>query len=713
MTFAAPDLLNLLWIVPALALLAAWAGWRGRRAITSFASQALIGRMTPHLISRFSLAPVLRTAACAILALAWADPRWGVARREVPNSRGQVLIAVDVSRSMLAQDVRPSRLERAKFHAADLLDALTAERVGVIAFAGEAERIVPLTDDRDAAAQAVEELSPATVGRGGSDLDAALSAASDAFVHELPGEKVLVLLTDGEDHSAEDAAAALRGKDVRLLAVGIGNPGQGAPIPVPDGRGGTDLLRFRGKTVESRPDPESLRRLAGALGGRFVTAGAEPVDLGRIWRSEFARTGPAGETLSVDVLRRRYPWFVLAALFMLAVECALALGRPWLAVSVLRGSPGRGSWWNRPRHRPAEAVLLLAAVGSAITGIAAKSARELILAGNAALRDGRLTEAAAAYDEARALAPGSRVATFNAGVAAYVQGDFETAREHFAASATSGDRTLEAKAHYNLGNCDVARVRVGGLSKEQARERLEHAILCYRNALLLKPRWGKPRENIEFARLLMKNLDRQRGGGGGQGGSGDHSGAGEGDRNSSDRTAGSESGDGSGDVRSADGERQDQGEREKGGEQQQPGGEQQQSGETQRSDGSPSGQRDGSGRPSEAPSEDRGETETGNAPNERSAGEGQATSPAGSGSRDSSDGGAGAPSEGGGAGGDGQAAGASGGGTGSFVFDQTDTARPLSESEARKMILRILERERERARRVEALPPPSTVERDW
>jgi Ca-activated chloride channel family protein len=270
-----------LWLLAAVALLGALAilSLLHRRRALREACGALAGRMAPQAnLSRPAARLSLSLSGLALLALALAQPQCGT-RTELSSRYGADLVVVlDVSRSMEARDVRPSRLERARLEVGALLDRLKGDRVGVVVFAGEAFVQCPLTTDYDAARLFLRAVGPGSVPQQGTALASALLGAKELFDGAEHGSrgKVVLLVSDGEDHGGEvlDAVAALADAGVRVHALAVGMA-EGAPIPILDGRGEvTGWRRDRhGKPISTRLDEATLRLVADRGGGRLFLVG--------------------------------------------------------------------------------------------------------------------------------------------------------------------------------------------------------------------------------------------------------------------------------------------------------------------------------------------------------------------------------------------------------------------------------------------------------
>jgi Ca-activated chloride channel family protein len=272
MKFALPDFLWLLLLTP----LAGWLLWQAARQrqklMASFVHPRLLESLTAGLSPvRRRIRYVCLLAALALLAIAIARPQWGFQWEEVKQRGLDIVVAIDTSRSMLAEDIKPNRLERAKLAALDLVQQARSDRVGLIAFAGTAFMQCPLTLDDEAFRQSVTMLDTEIIPQTGTAIAEAVQVARAAFTNENENYKVLILFTDGEDHeqgvieAAEEAAKA----GLKIFTVGVGTP-EGEVLRSSDTRGRNAPLKDEeGKTIHSKLDERLLSRLATTTGGFY------------------------------------------------------------------------------------------------------------------------------------------------------------------------------------------------------------------------------------------------------------------------------------------------------------------------------------------------------------------------------------------------------------------------------------------------------------
>lgn len=274
MHFGEPRALLLLLMVPLLGVFMAFVRVRRRRLLRRFGQEDLVARLldAPGTGRWFSRAALLLLGTAA-LALALARPQWGKKVEEVHRKGVDVIIAMDVSSSMLAEDVKPSRLAQAREEVASLIDALDGDRVGLVAFAGEATLACPLTLDYSAAKVFLDVLDPGLIPVPGTAIASAIRKSAAAFGGTEKRFKVLVVITDGEDHEHDAVAAAREAakQGVVLYTLGVGT-GAGSPIPVREAGGAVTGFRKdrEGRIVTTRLDPLKLAEIAEAAGGRYL-----------------------------------------------------------------------------------------------------------------------------------------------------------------------------------------------------------------------------------------------------------------------------------------------------------------------------------------------------------------------------------------------------------------------------------------------------------
>jgi Ca-activated chloride channel family protein len=327
MAWLHPDALWILAVVPLVALCYGWAAWQRRKAAARFGEAALVRRLTAGISARRrrwkASFVVLGTL---LLGLTLAGPQCGTRVQEVEREGVDLIIALDVSTSMLAEDVAPNRLERAKNEIKKLLDDLRGDRVGLVIFAGDAFVQCPLTIDYGAVRLFLDVADPSLLPTPGTDFGAALTTALDAFdVPEGDGDdegrsRALLILSDGENHAEgiDEVVEQARAANVVLYTAGVGEP-QGVRIPVRRTGGQTVYKKDRaGNEVRTRLEEDALQRLAqdGAYFRIARTSSSLPGLVASLERLDKTTFG-AEQFEEYDA---KYQWPLAAALLLLLVE---------------------------------------------------------------------------------------------------------------------------------------------------------------------------------------------------------------------------------------------------------------------------------------------------------------------------------------------------------------------------------------------------------
>jgi len=341
-----PIALAALVLVPALALFLLWSLRRRRQALQTFVAAGLLPAVAPDLDPRRrTLRAVLLCGAVLAIAVALAGPMWGFRWQQVQREGIDLIVAIDTSRSMLATDVKPNRLARAKLAVQDLLAQLGGDRVGLVAFAGTAFLQCPLTLDFGAFSQSLDAIEAGIIPRGGTSIAAAIDTSLAAFEGRQAEHQALVVITDGEDHdgSLDDAIKRATDRGVKIYTVGIGTS-EGELIPLEQGG---FLKDRRGQVVKSRLDETTLQKVATDTGGAYLHATDTAFGLTELYR-DYIATMEKRELASTLERRfeHRFQWPLLIAFLLLVAEPLVGERRP--AARSVR-SP-RWTWTGRRRR---------------------------------------------------------------------------------------------------------------------------------------------------------------------------------------------------------------------------------------------------------------------------------------------------------------------------------------------------------------------------
>jgi len=333
--FAEPDYLWLLLLVPASGLFFWLVHVLRRRALERFASAAILERLAEDASqAKRALKAMLAMVVIALLALALANPQVGTRLEEVKQEGVDLFIALDVSMSMKAEDIKPNRLEKAKFEIRSLIGRLSGDRIGLIVFAGEAFTQFPLTTDYNAAHLFLDVVDVDAVPVQGTSLAAAIARAMESFDDEEKTTRVLVLITDGEstEGDAFDAAREAAEQGILVYAIGMGSPA-GAPIPVYGSSGRQlDFKRDKmGKVVLSKLDEVSLEELASIGNGKYYRSSATQNELDEIYEDINALQKREFGVKRFTDYEDRFQYFLGLAIVLLILEVVVAERRGrWL-----------------------------------------------------------------------------------------------------------------------------------------------------------------------------------------------------------------------------------------------------------------------------------------------------------------------------------------------------------------------------------------------
>lgn len=324
MRFAQPEFLWLLWLLPVLWAVLWWTRDRARRRTAVFTGESLAARLVlGRNDRRRAFRAGLRLLLLSQLVLALARPQWGASEVEVEQEGIDLVVALDISRSMLAEDIKPSRLARAKVELADLLERLDGDRVGLVFFAGAAFPQCPLTVDYAAARLFLSQAEPSMIGSQGTHLEAALQTSLELFDEERGAYRAILLVTDGEDFAGgvEEITRKLVDAGVAVFPVGLGSA-DGAPIPVFDDRRRREgYLRGEGnEVVMTRLEEAPLLELARRTGGIYVRAGSSGLDLARLSAGLETLQSRSYQATRVSSYQERFAWPLGAALLLFLFE---------------------------------------------------------------------------------------------------------------------------------------------------------------------------------------------------------------------------------------------------------------------------------------------------------------------------------------------------------------------------------------------------------
>ncbi|MFQ5715921.1 MAG: VWA domain-containing protein [Nitrospinales bacterium] len=321
MLFGHPERLHWLWVCVGVILFLAWRERKKSRLRALFCNIAILPKLlNPMSLKRQKTKAVYLVLSVFFLILALTEPRWGFQWEDLKQEGVDIIVALDVSSSMLAKDIKPNRLERAKRKVKDLIQMLDGDRIGLVAFAGASFVLCPLTLDYAAAEIFLDIIDTDLIPVPGTALDQAIRVSVKAFASEDKNSKALILITDGEDHGGGglEAARSAKERGVKIFAIGIGQE-LGTPIPGYDGGFKKDKS---GEVVLSKLDESSLQRIALATGGSYVRSVTGNMDLNKIYLENVKQTIEKRQlkTSRRKLWQERFQWFILPALLFLIME---------------------------------------------------------------------------------------------------------------------------------------------------------------------------------------------------------------------------------------------------------------------------------------------------------------------------------------------------------------------------------------------------------
>ena len=494
MTFASPAWLWALLLLPALAAVEWWAARRDAERTARFVSRALWPRVARQPSPRWRVARLgLLLLGAAGFVLALARPQWGIVREKVEREGVDVVFVLDTSGSMATADVPPNRFFLARAALLSLAQRLEGDRLALLAFEGEAYPLVPLTLDADALGLFLDTLEPGVVPTPGTSLGQGLERGLELFVDKERRNKVLVLVSDGEDLEGQVEAAVRRAKEAGVVVhtVGVGTE-KGDPVPSFDDQGNPAGYKKLpdGSPVISRLDPGALEAIARGTGGRYFRLSASDTSLSALGA---AIEGVEQKSLSREYSYRRKERFqVPLGLGLLATFLGLALPLPLrrrgalaaaaLGVMGLLGQPASAE--EPPKGRLLDELLL--------------RPNRLTEQGRDAFQRGNHPEALKSFEAAAQARPDDPKARFNVGDGLYKSGKYDEAGALFKALGQDERSPVSAAARFNLGNALLQRQDYPG------------AVQAYRDALRAEPGAPDVRRNLELALRALQEQKKQQ-----------------------------------------------------------------------------------------------------------------------------------------------------------------------------------------------------------
>lgn len=514
-----PGFLEPIWLlvgflsIIAIALLGIGASRRRKQALKLFAATHLVSTLTASVSPiKQVLKLILLAASVGLLFVAMARPHLFFDWQEEKRSGLDILLAVDCSKSMLTEDVKPNRIERAKLAIADFADRVPDNRLGLIAFAGDAFLESPMTLDHDAFQTAVRELDTNTIPRPGTDIASAIDLAVDALRSQPNNMKFLVLVTDGEDLEgrALNAARNAAQNGVKIYTVGVGTPG-GDKIPERDDSGAVAYHRdVSGQVVVSQLDESTLRQIADLTGGAYLALGQRGEGLDDIYSRYIAPLPRQNLQERREKIRiERFEWpLALAILFLMWEFMIRERAKTPAAAAPVTSGPVL-----RPVRRKTRSIA--AATSLVPLSLCFLMAQGIVRAADTenaerAYKSGQYDQALQDYEKAVEKQPARTELKYNSGAAAYKAGDYSEAEEEFRRALETPDLGLQEKSYYNLGNAQFEHGK--SIQKADSKKTIslwEQALHSYDSALKLKTS-SDAKHNYDYVKALLEQLKQQQ-----------------------------------------------------------------------------------------------------------------------------------------------------------------------------------------------------------
>ena len=490
--FESPQYLYLLLVLVALAAIHYYIIYKKKRQVKRFGDPELtrqlflgVSRWRPEV--KFWITML----ALASFIVALARPQFGTRLDTRERTGIEAIIALDVSNSMLAEDVKPNRLEKAKMMVSNMVDGMRDDKIGLIVFAGQAFVQLPITSDYVSAKMFLETISPSMMSVQGTDIAEAINLSMRSFTQQEDVSRAIFVITDGEDNEARgvEAAKQAASKGVRVYVLGIGNPG-GAPIPIPGT--GQYIIDDEGNTVVSRLSEEMCREIATAGNGSYIYVDNSSSAQKKLSEQVDRLAKAKMESQIYSEYDEQFQGFVLIGILLLLLDVFL-LERE-----------SKSTWLSNLFHRgrPVAALFLLIFSLTAM----AQTDRDYIRRGNRLMRDSVYDKAQVEYQKAIEKDNTNPISHFNLGNALLYQNKAEDAmKEYETAARLEKDKTRLAQIYHNMGVV------------LQSAKQFDKAVACYRNSLRNDPTNDETRYNYALSLFQLKknqggqdNQDQQK-----------------------------------------------------------------------------------------------------------------------------------------------------------------------------------------------------------
>ena len=502
-----PELLTLLFLLPLLIGFLVWSFKKSKKNLLEFCVEKRIPELIPSFKPRFIFfKSVLLCLALLFLIISLISPRWNFDIQTIEKQGSNIFIAIDVSKSMLANDISPNRLFRAKLEIAKLIDKVDGDRVGIIVFAGTSFLQSPLTHDYGMVKEWVQQIDVDSITTEGTSIKSAIETAIRGFSFLEGNEKYLVIVSDGEeqDQQTNELAAEAKKQGIKIISIGIGSA-EGAPISYND-----ELIKDKnGKLVISKLNESLLKDIAKITDGKYILSRSGNLNLGSVY-DNFIKKGQNRKNLKTSKIQRwqeTYQIFLSFALLFLIIESLSALifnfiNKPENKNPKLLKSKSIKSREKKPepKNNILPTIIMLIILSSLSSRPAEAFINPNIIQGDFNLKNSKFTAAKELYIKALSDNPRNTRLNYNLGRIIYKENNFKQAESLFKKSIQNNPKNddLKEKAFYNLGN--------SYFKQKDYRK----AISAYKAALKLNSQDRNALYNLKLAEKLLQDEEEKK-----------------------------------------------------------------------------------------------------------------------------------------------------------------------------------------------------------
>ena len=487
----------LIFAMPIITFLLVWLFVRNRKLKTKFISEFVSKSIIEQAVQNFSqkkdkTRSVLCICAFSLLIHGLAGPKFGSYWVEKKSVGVDIIFAVDVSKSMLAEDIRPNRLERVKLELASFSQKLVGNRLGLIAFAGSAFLQCPLTLDYSAFLQSVDALDVNVIANGGTALDKAVSLADNAF-QSTANQKILILISDGEELTGDVFSSLKYAKNLKIFTVGVGEE-KGSKLPIIDENGRSTFIKdIIGRDVISKLNRDLLEKIATTTKGFYVPLSADGLNLiNTRYISKFEKNEVNSRQEQVQI--ERFQWFVLPAIILLLIEQVISTRKSTI-------KPVFKSIFRRFKKI---VPLIIAVVFVNVAGAVQSKGDKCFSAGD-------YINAEKIYEKMLIKDSNRYDVEYNLGTDLLKTGDFETSKNHLNNAIKSSDFNVKKNAFYNIGHACFAQGEATiADSPDQTLKFWDDSLKAFENALELDENFDNASKNYLFVKQKIDELKKQQ-----------------------------------------------------------------------------------------------------------------------------------------------------------------------------------------------------------